>query len=568
MVFEPRARIDETAHHRLATGAVAGVVFSSLGLMANILRHPEQSWMHVAIGVQIVLCVAVYWLTKRGRIAFEQVLLVGSVLFATGVIVTAWGYGATESVNFALVMGVLMLAVGILHLYRRWLYTNLVLALGVWMPLAFAKGSTTIALALGCVAALAVCAYEVGTSYLVKLEHLRVRELVHERERNELREQLLHAQKLEAIGTLAGGVAHDVNNMLAAIVGFGDLVRERVEGDLKEDMSELLVAAQRGAELTRNLLAFSRRGNYKKEVLVPAALVDSVAKLLGRTLPKQVELVVSGSTELAIEGDAAQLTHALVNLCLNSSDAMQGRGRLSLEIGDAALDDDKAKRLGVPPGAYTYLTVADDGCGIAEEVRSRMFEPFFTTKAPGIGTGLGLAMVYGTVKSHDGAIEVDSMVGRGTTIRLYFPSTVHEVAAKAETSSLHSGTGKVLVIDDEPLVRSVTRRCMERAGFQVECAKDGLEGYERYARTRDFDVVLLDMGMPVMGGAECFAKLRELDPHVKVVIVSGYASEQEAAECLAHGALAFVDKPYRSEELVDVVTKVIAGAALHPGRVS
>jgi len=323
----------------------------------------------------------------------------------------------------------------------------------------------------------------------------------------------------------------------------------------------------------------------RKEEVELSSVVAGIAGLLARTLPKEVELVTSGRASHTVEGDVTQLGQVVLNLCINASDAMGGRGRLEISIDECELDGDQARSLGVREGRCVTLSVADTGCGMDAATRSRMFEPFFTTKPPGRGTGLGLAMVYGTIAHHHGAIAVDSEVGRGTTITIHLPAieSVSDTAAAPSAAALAapgpapapaadlaavpaapspaptgaratSHRGAVLVVDDEPLVRGVTRRSLERAGYQVLTAGDGAEGLAMYQqRAADIGVVVLDMAMPVMGGAECFHRLRALDPQARVLLASGYALEEEARACLAAGALGFLEKPFRTARLLEAI---------------
>ncbi len=392
------------------------------------------------------------------------------------------------------------------------------------------------------------------------------RELVNRRraeeERERLREQLLHSQKLEAIGTLAGGVAHDMNNVLAAVIGLAELMRED-EVAHEEGLEQIVDVARRGTELTRNLLGFSRRGKYRKEHIELSSVVATVTHLLSRTLPKGIELASTNGARHAIEGDSAQLGQALINLCINSADAMRGAGTLRIDVAERALAGEAARSLGLVDGRYVSLAVADSGCGMDRETRARMFEPFFTTKEQGRGTGLGLAMVYGTIVNHGGAVAVDSEPGRGTTITIHLPAveaSPRAEAAPAAPAAAHAGGGAlVMVVNDEPLVRAVTKRSLERVGYQVITASDGAEAVTRFQeRAGDVQVVVLDMAMPVMGGAECFRRLRQLAPDLRVLLASGYALEQEARDCLAAGALGFLEKPFATARLLEVMARARA----------
>ncbi|HYU15689.1 MAG TPA: response regulator, partial [Candidatus Acidoferrum sp.] len=393
-----------------------------------------------------------------------------------------------------------------------------------------------------------------------------------EAERERLREQLLHSQKLEAVGTLAGGVAHDMNNMLAAILGLAEHARVDLT-TAPEAFEQIIDAARRGSGFVRNLLGFSRRGQYRVERFELGSVVASITVLLSRTLPKEIELVSASKPGQVIEGDAAQLGQALLNLCLNASDAMEGRGVLRVEVGETMLAGESARSLGLTDGRYVTLAVSDTGCGMDVETRSRMFEPFFTTKPPGRGTGLGLAMVYGTITNHGGAIAVDSEPGRGTSIVLHLPAVeiADRPAPAAEphvaqappvagpTRPALDEAGLVLVVDDEPLLRRITRRSLERSGYRVLTASDGAEGLAVFQESAaDIGVVLLDMAMPVMGGAECFLRMRAFDPRARVLLASGYALEEDARACLAAGALGFLEKPFASARLLEAVALALS----------
>jgi signal transduction histidine kinase len=285
---------------------------------------------------------------------------------------------------------------------------------------------------------------------------------------------------MEAIGRLAGGVAHDMNNALAAILGIAeDLASTAEAAQVRDDAGQIVEVAQRAADLTRNLLGFSRRGQYRRERLRVEALVGSVVTLLTRTLPKGISVVTSVADDLvAFEGDASLLSHALVNLCLNASDAMKGEGVLTVDARLVVADLAPAPEL--TPGRYVVVSVRDTGAGIDAATRARLFEPFFTTKELGYGTGLGLAMVYGTVKRHDGAIVVDSEVGRGSTFSIYLPVVAGEaVVARAAAVAVPVAApvaaargARVLVVDDEAPVRGVVARVLTRDGYAVVEAAD------------------------------------------------------------------------------------------------
>jgi two-component system, cell cycle sensor histidine kinase and response regulator CckA len=376
--------------------------------------------------------------------------------------------------------------------------------------------------------------------------------------------QLLHSQKMEAMGTLAGGLAHDMNNALAGILGLAESIASTAPNDkVREDAEQIMQTTQRAADLTRNLLGFSRRGQYRSERQCAKPLVASVVALIQRTLPKGVTVATSIAQDaLAFDGDASLLSHALVNLCINASDAMCGHGTLEVGASIAWHNAPDAPALELETGRYVVLSVADTGTGMDEATRARIFEPFFTTKEVGRGTGLGLAMVYGTVKRHHGAIAVDSEIGRGSTFRIYLPATSHpevvaETTVPAPPPAAHTG-GNVLVVDDEPLIRFHVKRVLQRAGYSVVVAADGQNGLDELAREGGrFDLVLLDMAMPRMAGPEMFRSARAAYPELRVVLMSGYCSSEDTKLLLGDGVIDIVEKPFLPQRLLEVVQVAI-----------
>jgi PAS domain S-box-containing protein len=372
-----------------------------------------------------------------------------------------------------------------------------------------------------------------------------------ERERRDLQEQLQQSQKMEAIGTLAGGVAHDINNMLAAIMGLAGILRDSFETDSihTQDVDDILAACRRGHDLTQNLLGFARRGKVRKMRLSLNTAVEEVVELLQRTISPRIEVKQELAESLGkVEGDPAQLNHVLVNLALNAADAMQGRGTLTFATRNVILD---ASVPDVKPGRYVSVQVTDTGTGMDEKTLEHAFDPFFTTKAPGEGTGLGLSMVYGTVQNHGGRVFIESEPGKGTTVTIQLPQIEGEKTdVRADTAlpdtPLPSKT--ILVVDDEALLRTSARRQLLRLGHRVILARDGIEAVEIYEkRGHEIDLVLLDVLMPRMDGHECYDKLKAIDPEVQVLFTSGYTNPDESLPGAPHTG--FLSKPYSFERL-------------------
>jgi signal transduction histidine kinase/CheY-like chemotaxis protein len=378
---------------------------------------------------------------------------------------------------------------------------------------------------------------------------LRIEELqrAHE-ERAILADQLLHSQRMEAVGTLAAGVAHDMNNVLASINGLGDLLLGELKSvRMRDDVEQILAQTERGAALTRGLLAFSRRGQYRKHPIRLWDLVRGVVPILERTLPKSITIACELQGHACVDADATHVEQVLVNLALNAKDAMNGSGKLTIR-GD------------VEAGAVR-LRVTDTGAGMDEATRLRVFEPFFTTKPIGKGTGLGLSSVWGIVQAHGGSVTVDSRPGMGATFTICLPmSDGTPIALTRATTSqevvVQTINRKVLVVDDEPAVRNATRRQLERIGIEVLCAENGIEALEKFAVNRaTIGLVVLDMGMPGMGGAECYAKLRE-QSDVPVLIATGYAVEEEAQNLVGLG-VSFLEKPYSADQFRREVLRLL-----------
>ena len=367
-------------------------------------------------------------------------------------------------------------------------------------------------------------------------------------ELTDLQEQLLHAQRMEAIGTLAAGIAHDMNNVLASIRNLGQLLVAE-DGQSRTDVAQIITQTERGAALTRGLLAFSRRGQYRKDVLRIGDVLREFVPLLERTLPKtialQTELAVDG---VCVEADATQLEQVLVNLALNAKDAMRDAGTLTIRAAAA--------------NGMVSILVSDTGCGMDAATRARVFEPFFTTKTLGQGTGLGLSTVWGIVQSHGGTIEVASEPGRGAAFTIALPITTKRppqpVVRKSSETAIVRGT--VLVADDEEPVRSTTRRLLERMGLDVVTAENGEIALARFAEhAQNIRLVVLDVGMPVMDGAECFRRLRE-QSEVPVLIATGYSDDTQAQTLVSAGAR-LLEKPFSSAQLKQEVLRLITGPA-------
>jgi signal transduction histidine kinase/ActR/RegA family two-component response regulator len=381
-----------------------------------------------------------------------------------------------------------------------------------------------------------------------------------ESDRASMADQLAHAQRLEAVGTLAAGVAHDMNNVLAGIMSYADLIHlDTAEPNVAADCRSIIEAAQRGAELTRSLLGFSRRGHYRREPCLLEPIIAEMSGLLERTLPKAIVVEHVRGDDVVVDVDRVQLGQVIMNLCINASDAMNGAGRLVVSRCTATPSDEVCKRHGAQASPHAVISVVDGGHGMSEEVCARIFEPFFTTKPLGKGTGLGLSMVYGVVRAHGGIVDVQSEVGQGTRFDIYLPLTTATPTAPEVTSA--SGSGRIvrnrvaLVVDDEALVRTSTARILKNLGFTTLAASDGVEALALF-RQQEVSIVILDMAMPGMGGVECFRKLREIS-QVPILIASGYAAERETQELLSNDATAFLDKPFSRAQLEQQVVQLL-----------
>jgi signal transduction histidine kinase/ActR/RegA family two-component response regulator len=396
---------------------------------------------------------------------------------------------------------------------------------------------------------------------------LRLREQQQtDRRRQELEDQLRQAQKLEAVGVLAGGVAHDMNNVLGVITSIASLASDRIEPNspLNQDVEDILAAARRGSALTRNLLGFARQGKRLTERFRMETTVESIAHLLRRTISKQVELHVDASSDLDdIVGDPGQLSHVLMNLCINAVDATQGRGTINVRATNLWVNSELALVHDIPVGRYIELSVEDNGSGIPPDVLPRVFEPFFSTKTSNERSGLGLSMVYGTVRDHGGAIHIDSTVGCGTKVRIILPSQVKRPASIAPPAirAVRPSDARrtILLVDDEPLLRSAGRRIIKSMRFEPLVAANGAEAVAVFRHQHEsIALVVLDVAMPVMGGRDCFWRLREIDPEVPVLVASGYAKHGDVEELLAAGATGYLSKPYDRDQMTTAIHRCLS----------
>jgi two-component system, cell cycle sensor histidine kinase and response regulator CckA len=387
-------------------------------------------------------------------------------------------------------------------------------------------------------------------------EHMRMG-----KERERLREELLQAQKLEAIGTLAGGVAHDFNNILGGVLSGLSLLAAslREDDERRADIRDMTALVQRGADLTRQLLGFARRGKYEVEPLDLARIVGSTSTMFGSTR-RDVTIHHELAPDLRrVLMNHAQLEQVLLNIFLNAGQAMPGGGRLILRAENVELAAEPARAQDLAPGRFVRLDITDTGVGMDPATQARIFEPFFTTKAAGQGSGLGLASVYGIVKNHGGAVTVESAPGKGTTFTLLLPATdAPAPAPPAPAAAPHHGAGIVLVVDDEERIRRGCARMLRLMGYDVLSAAGGREALELARAHRDrLVLVILDLTMPEMSGAATYAALREMAPDLKVLLSSGYTVEGEAGELLARGCNGFIQKPFDLDALAAKLEEIL-----------
>ncbi len=391
-------------------------------------------------------------------------------------------------------------------------------------------------------------------------------------ERKLLENQLLHAQKMESIGVLAGGIAHDFNNVLSMILTSAEILKEKTRSDkgLQHYADLVATAAERGAAIAKQLLLFARSEKGKLKPMSVATVVLEVQKLLEHTLPKSISIRSEIETSnAAIMGDPDQLHQAILNLALNSRDAIEEKsanGTIIFRVGAITHGELQKKFPQIQEGKYVVLSVSDNGTGMSGETTSRIFEPFFSTKRRGKGTGLGLSIVHGIVQNHHGLIDVVSSLGEGTTIAFYFPLLTAELkdpskGKKHESIPEKSRDGQpstILIVDDEQGLREMLEEILQGKGYSVMTASNGIDAVKIYqSHCEQIDIVISDLGMPLMGGEEVFKKLAEINPEVKMVFMTGYLDESSRSGMLRHGVKNIIHKPFRIEEILECVSHVL-----------
>lgn len=384
-------------------------------------------------------------------------------------------------------------------------------------------------------------------------------------EKRKLEQQFLRSQRMESIGTLAGGIAHDLNNVLSPITMALEILKRRFPDNESRPILETLAAsAHRGASMIRQVLAFARGVEGERMVLQPKHLVEEMGKIASDTFPKSIQVRTEMGRDLwTITGDPTQVHQVLLNLCVNARDAMPNGGVLKMEAENAALDAHYARmHPDAKEGNYVLIQVSDTGMGMPPGVIEKIFDPFFTTKEVGKGTGLGLSTVLAIVRGHGGFISVYSEPGRGTTFKTYFPAQSKRATAEPviEREPLPDGEGElILVIDDEASIREITKETLETYGYEVITASDGAEGIALYSEhKRRVKAVLTDMMMPYMDGEATIRALRKLNPEVRILAASGLTSNGKNLDLSEQGVKGFLTKPYTAEKLLRTLRDILA----------
>ncbi len=564
------------------TGCVLAIIAVHVTLRFGDLTQPHaRSIALVDFGTLLVLAPA-FVLLIRAKVPDDKAQPFGGTVY----LVTVLNIVATELLrrrNIDIIyLPLVLISAGIVLLSPAWFVTALSFSIALALPTVLVytpKSQVPVMLTMmfaGLVISASVFASRIRSHRRIVALRQRDRDQTHslkealasledkfrehrdmDQRRQDLEDQLRQAQKLEAVGVLAGGVAHDMNNVLGAITSVVSLATDRVpvEDPLRQDLEDILSAARRGSTLTRNLLGFARQGTHCRERFQLSETVPSVLRLLQRTISKQVELAFTIATDLDdVEGDSGQMSHVLMNLCINSVDAITGTGKLLVTVRNRDMSVLAAEKLDLIPGRYVEIRVEDTGQGIPSDVLNRVFEPFFSTKSRTERSGLGLSMAYGTVKEYGGAIVINSVVGRGTEVSVLLPS-LPAICQSKRPPSVHppthlEGRQHVLLVDDEPLLRSAGKRLIVGMGYSVITAANGAEAVAAYRMHQDLiALVILDVAMPVMSGIDCFRRLKEVNPEVCVLIASGYAKNSDVDGLLAAGAAGYLGKPYDKREL-------------------
>jgi two-component system cell cycle sensor histidine kinase/response regulator CckA len=385
-------------------------------------------------------------------------------------------------------------------------------------------------------------------------------------DRKNLEEQLRHSQKMESIGTLAGGIAHDFNNILQIILMYSSkLMKDNVAPEvLRESIDAINKSVQRGSGLIRQMLTFARKADAVYESINLNATIRDLTKMVSETFPKNIEYCLHLEQQIpSIIADRNQIYQVLLNLCINARDAMPNGGKLEVRTEVTSGANLRKKFPDAQEQHYACITISDSGMGMDEATRKRIFEPFFTTKEHGKGTGLGLAVVYGIIKSHNGFIDVKSEKGKGTTFRVYFPVQMQSIKyieseEKKSISEIPGGSETLLVVEDEEIIAETLKSILEEKGYKILIEKDGVAAVESYAKNRDrISLVLMDVGLPKLDGWQAFLKMKEINPQVAVILASGYVDPHLKSERLERGVKDIIQKPYVPNVLLEKIRETL-----------